>query len=79
MAEANPTVDGNPIIDLYRSMVKSSDPEVKNYAVKMGYKDFSNRITNDKEFRDQIYYGLSQRGLTDLEPVKWEQSLGVYK
>ena len=79
MANESISQDGNPIIDLYRSMVKSSDPEVKSYATKMGYKDFSNKIVNDKEFRDQIYYGLSQRGLTDLEPVKWEESLGVYK
>jgi len=79
MANGNPTQDGNPIIDLYRSMVKSSDPEVKSYATKMGYKDFSNKIVNDKEFRDQIYYGLTERGLTDLEPVRWEQSLGLYK
>ena len=79
MANGAPVQDGNPIIDLYRSMVKSSDPEVKSYAMKLGYKDFSNKIVNDKEFRDQIYYGLTERGLTDLEPVKWEQSLGVYK
>ena len=71
--------DGNPIIDLYRSMTKSSDPEVKSYALKMGFKDFSNKIVNDKDFRDEIYYGLSQRGITNLEPVRWEQSLGIYQ
>jgi hypothetical protein len=79
MADGALTQDGNPIIDLYRSMIKSSDPEVKSYATKMGYKDFSNKITNDKEFRDQIYYGLTERGLTNLEPARWEQSLGLYK
>jgi hypothetical protein len=71
--------DGNPIIDLYRSMAKSSDPEVKNFALKINFNEFSNKITNDKDFREQIYYGLSKRGLTDLEPVRWEQSLGLYK
>lgn len=71
--------DGNPIIDLYRSMAQSSDPEVKGFALSMGFKEFSNKITNDENFRGEIYYGLSQKGLTDLEPTRWEQSLGIYK
>jgi hypothetical protein len=71
--------DGNPIIDLYRSMAKSSDPEVKNFAVRTSFNDFSNKLINDKSFRDELYYGLSNRGLTDLDPVRWEQSLGLYK
>lgn len=71
--------DGNPIIDLYRSMAKSSDPEVKNFALGISFKDFSNKLTNDKDFRGELYYGLSQKGLTDLQPTAWEESLGLYK
>ena len=67
----------NPIIDLYKSMLSSSDPEVRSYAKKTGYKEFSTKLVNDKDYRDEIYYGLSQKGLTDLQPSTWESTLGL--